>query len=150
MEQSRAWVQVLRENIGKSTGRKGGDYRSGADHTGSRGHVLGGCTGTGKTMLAKIIGKTRCRVWKNSFTPDLLLPSDITGLNYYNQKAGEFPVSRVLYLPISFWRMRSTVPRRERRQVCWNVRKKRQADGVTRKLEEPFFVIATQNRWKTT
>ncbi len=55
------------------------------------GHVLlEDVPGIGKTMLARSIARTLgCRFQRIQFTPDLL-PSDVTGINYFNQKEQEF------------------------------------------------------------
>ena len=57
----------------------------------AKGHVLlEDVPGTGKTVLAKTLAKSIDGEFARvQFTPDLL-PSDITGINYYNQKQGEF------------------------------------------------------------
>ena len=55
------------------------------------GHVLlEDVPGTGKTVLAKSLAKSMdCAFGRIQFTPDLL-PSDVTGLSYYNQEKGSF------------------------------------------------------------
>ena len=64
------------------------------------GHVLlEDVPGTGKTVLAKSLAKSvECEFQRIQFTPDLL-PSDVTGLNYYNQKANLYS-EKVQYLQI--------------------------------------------------
>ena len=55
------------------------------------GHILlEDVPGTGKTVMAKSLARSLDASFSRvQFTPDLL-PSDVTGLNYYNQKQGEF------------------------------------------------------------
>ncbi len=103
--------------------------------------------GTGKTLLAKTLAKAINGSFKRiQFTPDLL-PADVTGLNYYDQKQGEFrfregPVFAGILLADEINRatprtQSSLLEAMEERQVS--------VDGETRPLPDPFFVIATQN-----
>ena len=112
------------------------------------GHVLlEDAPGTGKTMLLRAFAKTVGGDFKRiQFTPDLL-PSDLTGINYYDQKQGEFrfrpgPLFSNIILADEINRatprtQSSLLEAMEERQIT--------VDGVTTRLEEPFLVMATQN-----
>ena len=112
------------------------------------GHVLlEDVPGTGKTMLLRAFSKTIGGKFKRiQFTPDLL-PSDLTGINFYNQKTGDFqfregPLFSNIILADEINRatprtQSSLLEAMEERQIS--------VDGTTTQLEEPFMVMATQN-----
>lgn len=118
----------------------------------SSGHILlEDVPGMGKTLLAKSLAKSLDLDFKRvQFTPDLL-PADITGLHYFNQKEGDFsfrkgPIFTNILLGDEINRatprtQSSLLEAMEERQVT--------IDGKTFRLEEPFTVIATQNPVET-
>ncbi len=116
------------------------------------GHVLlEDVPGTGKTVLAKsIAGSIEAKYRRIQFTPDLL-PSDITGLNVYQASKGEFvfnpgPVFCNILLADEINR---ATPRTQAGLLECMEEKQVTIDGVTRDLDKPFFVIATQNPVET-
>ena len=119
----------------------------------SGGHVLlEDMPGTGKTTMARCIADSINSTFKRvQFTPDLM-PQDITGLNIYSQKTEEFefiagPVFTNILLADEINR---ATPRTQSALLEAMEERVVTVDGVGRKLEPPFIVIATENPIETT
>jgi MoxR-like ATPase len=103
--------------------------------------------GTGKTTLAKTIAKSLgCTFNRIQFTPDLL-PSDVTGIYYYNQKQQEFefrpgPIFAQILLADEINR---ATPRTQSALLEAMQERQSTVDIATHKLPRPFLVMATQN-----
>ena len=116
------------------------------------GHVLiEDVPGMGKTVLAKSLAKSvEAKFSRIQFTPDLL-PGDVTGLNYFNQKENEFifsPGPAFCNILLADEINRATPRTQSSLLECMGERQIT-VDGKTMRLEAPFFVIATQNPIET-
>ena len=113
-----------------------------------RGHMLlEDVPGTGKTMLVKsLAASVDCSSSRVQFTPDLL-PSDITGINFFNMKTSEFefikgPIFSNLIIADEINR---ATPKTQSGLLECMEEMQATIDGKTYRLQQPFMVIATQN-----
>lgn len=103
--------------------------------------------GTGKTLLAKSLARSFAGSFKRiQFTSDIM-PSDVTGNSIFNMKSGEFefipgPIFSNIILADEINR---ATPRSQSSLLEVMEEAQVTVDGVTHRLEQPFFVIATQN-----
>ena len=139
---------ALKENIGKVIIGKDGMVELLLVAMLSDGHVLiEDVPGTGKTTLAKALARSLDLSFARiQFTPDLL-PSDVTGINFYNQKTQEFEfragpvVSQILLAD----EINRATPRTQSALLEAMQERQVTVDRETYRLPHPFLVLATQN-----
>lgn len=114
----------------------------------SGGHILiEDVPGIGKTTLGRCLAESMdCSFKRIQFTPDLM-PSDITGIHFYNQKSGDFEfrpgpiISQILLAD----EINRATPRTQSALLEAMGEHQVTIDEVTIPLPSPFLVIATQN-----
>ena len=114
----------------------------------ARGHILiEDVPGIGKTTMAKALSQSLgCTFKRIQFTPDLM-PTDVLGVNFFNQKTSEFefqagPIFSQILLADEINR---ATPRTQSSLLEAMQERQATVDGETMLLPEPFLVMATQN-----
>jgi MoxR-like ATPase len=140
--------QRLRENIQKVIVGKEEVINLALVATLCEGHLLlEDVPGIGKTTLARSLAASLgCSFNRIQFTPDLL-PSDVTGLNWFNQKEQrfEFKPGPIINQVVLADEINRATPRTQSALLESMQERQITIDGVTRALPRPFLVMATQN-----
>ena len=114
----------------------------------SGGHILvEDVPGIGKTTLARCLAESlRCSFKRIQCTPDLM-PSDITGVNFYNQKSGEFEFrpGPILAQVVLADEINRATPRTQSAMLEAMAEGQLTVDDLTIPMPSPFLLIATQN-----
>jgi len=138
----------LRENIQKVIVGKEEVINLALVATLCEGHLLlEDVPGIGKTTLARSLAASLgCSFNRIQFTPDLL-PSDVTGLNWFNQKEQcfEFKPGPIISQVVLADEINRATPRTQSALLEAMQERQITIDGVTRALPRPFLVMATQN-----
>src|SRR5213596_834318 len=153
-EHTREWesfgarFRQIEENVERVVRGKNAEIRLALVALVAEGHLLiEDVPGVGKTMLAKAIARSiDCSFRRIQFTPDLL-PTDITGVNVFNQERGDFefkPGAIFANIVLGDEINRASPKTQSALLECMEERQVT-IDTVTHPLGTPFMVIATQN-----
>jgi MoxR-like ATPase len=144
----RALAEALRANVGRVIVGKAGTIDLLLVALLAEGHALiEDVPGMGKTMMARTLARSLDLSFARIQGTADLLPGDVTGISYFNQKIGEFefrpgPIFAAIVLADEINR---ATPRTQ--SALLEAMQERQAtvDGRTMALPQPFLLIATQN-----
>jgi MoxR-like ATPase len=141
-------IQRIRENIQRVIVGKDEQINLALVAVLCEGHILmEDVPGIGKTTLAKALSASLgCAFRRIQFTPDLL-PSDVTGINYFNQKhqEWEFRAGPVFAQVLLADEINRATPRTQSALLEAMQERQVTVDGDTKHLPRPFIVLATQN-----
>jgi len=153
-EEARDWqsfgdrFQALEDNIEKVVRGKHDQIRLALVGLVAEGHLLiEDVPGVGKTMLAKALARSiDCSFRRIQFTPDML-PTDITGVNVFNQERGdfEFRPGAVFANVVLGDEINRASPKTQSALLECMEERQVTIDAETHTLGTPFLVVATQN-----